>query len=180
MPNQKTRQRAAAAAAAVAAAATAPAASINAIPSAIISHTTTAGSVQVMPSDPVCTACGATFRASNYMGRNPRCAACRGPYSRQGMVLAFSASGSSTRQREASWAGLLPPEMHTLILKQLPLTPEYASITGMVGTIGKGIGDGPGQFKRGSSMRQVSFGSDSTVWAVDSGGHRVHHFKPER
>ena len=57
--------------------------------------------------------------------------------------------------------------------------------------MGKGVGVGPGQFKNSfsmygygpeefkndSSMSQVSFGSDSTVWAVDCGGHRVHHFK---
>jgi DNA-binding beta-propeller fold protein YncE len=50
----------------------------------------------------------------------------------------------------------------------------------MVATIDKGIGDGPGQFERAFSMHQVSFGSDSTdstVWAVDINGHRVHHFK---
>ena len=55
--------------------------------------------------------------------------------------------------------------------------PDYGSITGVVATIDKGIGDGPGQFKNASSMSQVSFGSDSTVWAVDMNGHRVHHFK---
>ena len=119
-----------------------------------------------------CTACGVNFRAGNFRGRNPRCAACRGSgagavparsssgikagssktgsrqrrvaskmnvpasssssaakaatglrsISRQAMVLAFASSGSSLRQREASLAGLLPPEIHTLILKHLPVT----------------------------------------------------------
>ena len=96
---------------------------------------------------------------------------------RQAVVLAFASSGSSLRQREASWAGLLPPDMQELILKQFPATPEYASITSVVATIGNGFGDGAGQFKNVYSVSQVSFGSDSTVWVVDMQGHRVHHFK---
>ena len=71
------------------------------------------------------------------------------------MVMAFASSGSSTRQREASWAGLLPPDMQELILQQL-----------LVGTVGEGIGGGSEQFKTVSSMFQDSLGSDSTVWAV--------------
>ena len=49
-------------------------------------------------------------------------AARAGAGSSQALVLAFASSGSSLRQREASLAGLLPPEMHTLILKHLPVT----------------------------------------------------------
>ena len=94
---------------------------------------------------------------------------------RQVLTLAFAAAGSSSRQREASLAGLLPPEIHAIILKHLPVTPDYGSITGVVGTVGNGTGSGPGQFM--FSMGQVSFGSDSTLWAADTSGHRVHHFK---
>jgi DNA-binding beta-propeller fold protein YncE len=42
---------------------------------------------------------------------------------------------------------------------------------------GNGIGAGPGQFKSATSMRQVCFGSDGTVWVADCDGRRVHHFK---
>jgi hypothetical protein len=66
-------------------------------------------------------------------------------YSRQARVLAFAACGASQRQREVSWAGVLPYELHTMILQALPLTPEYGSIVGMMRTLGSGIGDGPGQ-----------------------------------
>ena len=98
-----------------------------------------------------------------------------GAGSSQALVLAFASSGASLRQREASWAGLLPPEMHALILKHLPVTPEYGNITGVVGTVGNGVyRDRAGD---NSSMCQVSFGSNSTVWAVDDDGHCVHHFK---
>ena len=55
--------------------------------------------------------------------------------------------------------------------------PDYGSIAGVVGTVGNGHGDGPGEFNEHDGMYQVSFGSDSTVWAVDMYGHRVHHFK---
>jgi hypothetical protein len=55
----------------------------------------------------------------------PASAARAGAGSSQALVLAFASSGSSLRQREASLAGLLPPEIHTLILEHLPVTPEY-------------------------------------------------------
>ena len=56
-------------------------------------------------------------------------------------------------------------------------TPDYGSIAGAVSSVGNGHGDGPGQFFSGDGMHQVSFGSDSTVWAVDCNNHRMHHFK---
>ena len=101
-------------------------------------------------------------------------------YSQPAMVLAFAASGSSTRQRQASWAGILPCELHGLILSHLPTPPDYENITGVVGAIGNGVGYGPGQFGNaghaGGDLRfspadcpgHVSFGLDDTVWAVDS------------
>jgi sugar lactone lactonase YvrE len=55
--------------------------------------------------------------------------------------------------------------------------PDYGSIAGVVAIINKDFGTGPGQFKNDASMRQVSFGSNSTVWASDFHGSRVHHFK---
>jgi DNA-binding beta-propeller fold protein YncE len=67
--------------------------------------------------------------------------------------------------------------MHTIILEQLPLTPEYRSIDNVVDMFGSGIGDGPGQFKSAGSMGQVCFGPDGTVWVVDFIDHLVHHFK---
>ena len=70
----------------------------------------------------------------------------RNQCSRQALAFA-SRRGSSTLQRRASWAGLLPTELHTLILKHLPVTPDYGNITGVVGTVGKGEGTGLGQFK---------------------------------
>lgn len=99
-------------------------------------------------------------------------------YSRQALVLAFGPCGASQRQRETSWAGVLPSELYTMVLQVLPVTPEYCSIVGLMGTVqGSGIGAGPGQFKNAYSVYQVCFGSVGTVWVADLQGHRVHHFK---
>jgi DNA-binding beta-propeller fold protein YncE len=67
-------------------------------------------------------------------------------------------------------------DVQRIILQQVPPLP------GIRGCVGNGIGVGTGQFARteagnGQGLSQISFGLDATVWAVDSGNHRVHHFE---
>ena len=89
------------------------------------------------------------------------------PHYRQALVLAFAAGGSSLRQQRVSLAGLLPADVHQVILQQLVMTPSYDRISGPIGTVG---GDC-------ATMWQISFGFHGSVWVCDSDHLRLQHFQ---
>ena len=72
------------------------------------------------------------------------------------MVMAFAASGSSPRQRESSFAGVVPAEVQEIMLRLLITLPDYANIAFVVNRIGWGRG-------RQEDLRQVCFGRPESI-----------------